>query len=149
MSRMEMAPVQSLTPIKDCLQEYSKLANSGFDCGVLAESLQKLNQAVEAVGNNPLTFNDYTLSEMDSSWRMQRLTDDVKFGLDPNPNVFFSPHNLARVARQLGDLGYKNSEVLPLWFDKIDVMLQQRGLDAHIEGAHVPFEQAMFGGLKN
>jgi hypothetical protein len=98
-ARMELSPVQSLTPIKACLFEYSRLSTNGFNCGVLAESLKRLNQAVTAVGNNPLTFSDYTLSEMDQSWRMDKLTEDLKFGLDVNPNVFFSPHNLAEVSR--------------------------------------------------
>jgi hypothetical protein len=53
-ARMELAPCQSLAPIKACLFEYSRLANQGWNCGVLAESLKKLNQAVAAVGVNPV-----------------------------------------------------------------------------------------------
>ena len=62
---MEMSPVQSMTPIKFCLQEYSKLSNSGFDCSVLATSLKLLNQVVAAGGNEPISMNDYTMSELD------------------------------------------------------------------------------------
>lgn len=147
-ARMELSPVQSLTPIKACLFEYSRLSTNGFNCGVLAESLKRLNQAVTAVGNNPLTFSDYTLSEMDQSWRMDKLTEDLKFGLDVNPNVFFSPHNLAEVSRQLGYLGYKNSEIIPKWFEKIDSMLTEKDTQQYIETAKVSFSQAMFGGQK-
>ena len=97
---MEVAPVNSLTPLKTVLTEYSKISTKGFDCHTLAESLKRLNQAVQATGNHRVSMNDYTtLSEMDQSWRMDKVTEDVKFGLDPNPNVFFSPYNLARVAR--------------------------------------------------
>lgn len=71
----------------------------------------------------PLTFSDYNMSEMDQSWRMDKVTEDLKFGLDPNPNVFFSPYNLAKVARELGTLGYKNTEMFPRWFDKIESMI--------------------------
>ena len=60
---------------------------------------------------------------MDNSWRMDKVTEDIRFGLDPNPNVFFSPYNLAGVSRELGELGYKNTELMPMWFDKIESML--------------------------
>lgn len=122
---MELAPVMSQKPIQTCLMEYSKLANKGFDCGVLAHSLKLLNQAVAAGGNDPLTFNDYTLSEMDTSWRMDKVTEDLRHGLSPNPNVFFSPYNLGRVSRELGELGYKNTGLMHLWFDKIDSMSRE------------------------
>jgi len=120
LAKMETNPVQSLTPIKSCLKDYSKIADKGWDCGVLAESLKYLNSAVAAVGNNPLHFNDYSLTEMDQSWRMDKLTEDIRFGLIPNPNVFFSPYNLAKVSRELGELGYKNTDLMPLWFDKLE-----------------------------
>jgi hypothetical protein len=32
---------------------------------------------------------------------------------------------MANTARNLGELGYKNTELLPLWFAKIDRMLQE------------------------
>ena len=79
---------------------------------------------------------------------MDKLTNDIKFGLDPNPNIFFSPYNLADVSRQLGDLGYKNTDLMPLWFDKLESMLKQHSEQSYIEGARVPFEQAMFGSQK-
>ena len=75
-----------------------------------------------ALGNHPVRTNDYTLSEMDQSWRLDKVTEDIKFGLNPNPNVFFSPYNLAKVARNLGEIGYKNNEVMPMWFNKIEAM---------------------------
>ena len=104
---MELAPVQSMKPLKTILSEYAKVSTSGFSCGVLAESLQRLNQATLALGNHPVKTNDYSLSEMDQSWRLDKVTEDIKFGLNPNPNVFFSPYNLARVARNLGEKAIK------------------------------------------
>ena len=121
---MELAPVQSMKPIKTILGEYAKVSTSGFSCEVLAESLQRLNQATLALGNHPVKTDDYTLSEMDQSWRLDKVTEDIKFGLDPNPNIFFSPYNMAKVARNLGEIGYKNTEVMPMWFDKIESMLR-------------------------
>jgi len=146
---MEMSAVNSTTPIKSFFEEYSKCTTKGFDCGVLAQSLKRLNTTIHAIGNKPLTYDDYTISEMDTSWRMQKLTDDLTFGLDPNPTRFFSPYNLAATSRELGELGYKNTELIPKWFDKLDSMLKDHSTTDMIDGAHVPFEQAMFGGLKN
>ena len=102
-----------------------------------------------ALGNHPVKNNDYTLSEMDQSWRLDKVTEDIKFGLNPNPNVFFSPYNLAKVARNLGEIGYKNNEVMPMWFNKIEAMLDKTSNQDYIDGAKVGFEQAQFGGLKN
>jgi len=116
---------------------------------VLAESLKRLNQTVAALGNDPLSFSDLSLSEMDQSWRLEKVTEDLRFGLDPKPNVFFSPHNLATVARELGTLGYKNTELMPLWFDKIEALLGAPSSEALIAGAAVSFDQARFGGQKN
>ena len=149
LANMEMAPVQSLTPIKACLQEYAKISTKGFSCEVLAQSLKRLNQAVAATGNCAMTMNDLTLTELDQSWRMDKVSEDIKFGLDPNPNIFFSPQNLAQVSRELGNLGYKNTDHFPLWFDKIDAMLANPQTEDYINGAKVGFDQAMFGGLKN
>ncbi len=91
LARMELAPVQSLTPIKACLQEYAKISTKGFNCEVLAESLKRLNQAIAATGQSAQAMNDLTITELDRSWRMDKVSEDIKFGLDPNPNVFFSP----------------------------------------------------------
>ena len=85
-------------------------------------------------------MNDLTLSEMDQNWRFDKVTEDVRFGLDPNPNVFFSPYNMAKVSRELGQLGYKNTELMPLWFDKIDAMLERPTTEDYIAGAGVSFD---------
>ena len=52
---------------------------------------------------------------------------------------------MARVSRELGTLGYKNNDILPLWFDKIDSMLKEHSRDEYIDGAKVDLEKAMFG----
>lgn len=145
---MELAPVQSSAPVKACLAEYAKISTSGFNCAVLAESLRLLNQTVAASGNMPITMNDLSLSEMDQSWRLDKVTQDLHFGLDPSPNVFFSPYNLAKVSRELGTLGYKNTELMPRFFDKLDAMLERPTTDDYVAGAQVGFEEAQFGGGK-
>ena len=40
---MDLAPVNSMQPLKNVLSEYSALTNRGFDCEVLAESLKRVN----------------------------------------------------------------------------------------------------------
>lgn len=99
----------------------------GFDCTLLAKSLSIVNDVVNARGNKPRLWSDYSIHEMDTSWRFEKVFQDIKFGLggangnDPY-SVFFSASNMANVSRQLGELGYKNTELLPLWFAKIDSM---------------------------
>jgi hypothetical protein len=43
-------------------------------------------------------YNDYTLPEMDISWRMDKVAEDIKFGLT-HDSSFFSPKNMARSSR--------------------------------------------------
>ena len=40
---MELAPVQSMKPLKTVLSEYAKVSTAGFSCEVLAESIERLN----------------------------------------------------------------------------------------------------------
>jgi len=79
---------------------------------------------------------------MDQSWRLDKVTQDLHYGLDPSPNVFFSPYNMAKVSRELGTMGYKNTEIVPRFFDKLDSMLERPSTDDYIEGAKVGFDQA-------
>ena len=39
LAAMELAPVQSMKPLKTVLSEYAKVSTAGFSCEVLAESL--------------------------------------------------------------------------------------------------------------
>jgi hypothetical protein len=48
---------------------------------------------------------------------MQKLVDDLKFGL--RADQFFAPQHLAQTSLGLGDIGYKNTELIPLVFDKL------------------------------
>ena len=128
---MKMALLMSMSPVKTCLSEYSKMTSRGFDCYLLANSLRMVNQAVIARGNKPKLHTDYATHEMDTSWRMEKVFQDIKFGLgglngnDPY-SVFFSSYNMADVSRQLGELGYKNTELIPMWFAKLDAMLEDK-----------------------
>ena len=99
----------------------------------------------------PVTLNDYDRFTIDRSWRMDKVAEDIKFGLTDNPNAFFSPYNMATVSRELGDLGYKNSEIIPLWFDKLDALMrrdEQTFEEVHA-AAQVSYDQAVFGSMAN
>jgi len=39
-------------------------------------------------------------------------------------------------------LGYKNTDLMPLWFNKLDAMLARPSTQDYIEGAQVSFDQA-------
>ena len=59
---------------------------------------------------------------------MEKVFQDLKFGLvglkeDDPYSVFFSSYSMADISRQLGELGYKNTDLLPFWFAKMDAML--------------------------
>lgn len=120
--RMQFSPLISQTPIKSVLSEYNKLTVRGFDCDVLANSLKYLSQTIQAKGNCPKVYADYSLPEMDISWRFDKVSSDVKFALQ-NDTQFFSATNMALSSRHLGDIGYKNTEMISIWFDKLDRML--------------------------
>lgn len=62
---MEMSPLNSQSPLKLCLSEYNKLTVRGFDCSVLAGSLERLSTVVAAKGNRPKVYGDYSMAEMD------------------------------------------------------------------------------------
>ena len=148
LQRMRAALFQSMTPLKICLSEYSKMTTRGFDCYLLAKSLRIVNETINARGTHPKLWSDYSIHEMDTSWRFDKVFQDVKFGLagpkgnDPNFSYFSAP-NMADVSRQLGELGYKNTELIPLWFAKIDAMIADENVLQEVS-----FEQAMYGGMK-
>lgn len=114
---MRLAPVYSLTPLKDILRHYNELSVRGFNSEVVNKSLENLLLAVRGRGNQPRVQSDYSLPELDQSWRMQKIIEDIEFGL--RPDQFFSANDLAETARTLGDLGYKNTDLLPKFFEKV------------------------------
>lgn len=112
------------TPVQQVLSEYNKLTGRGFNCEVLATTLQHLTKVIEARGNRPKVYADYTLSEMDQSWRMDKVASDINFALKQENNTFFSPHNMARASRHLGELGYKNTDLIENWLSSLPQILK-------------------------
>ncbi len=108
----------SQTPLKDILKYYNDLAHRGFNSETAAKTLSHLEKALRARGFKGRVQTDYSATELDQSWRMQKLVDDIKFGL--RADQFFAPQHLAQVAQGLADIGYKNTELLPLFFEKLE-----------------------------
>lgn len=50
---------------------------------------------------------------------MEKVAMDLKFGLT-SENAYFSSNNMGRISRNLGEIGYKNTELISLWFEKIE-----------------------------
>ena len=78
---MISATTYSMTPIKDILRCYNDLTNRGFSSKSLNMTLMYLSKALKGRGNLPRVMNDYTLTDLDNSWRMKKVVDDMKFGL--------------------------------------------------------------------
>jgi len=52
---------------------------------------------------------------------MSKVAEDLKYAL--TSDTFFSSNLIAKSSRLLGELGYKNTEIIPLWFKKIESVL--------------------------
>lgn len=122
--KMATAPLMTETPVKLILTEYNNLSSQGFDGRIISQTLEHLVQNVHGRGQKPRVFTDYSLPELDTSWRMSKVAEDLKYAL--TSDQFFSSHLMAKSARLLGELGYKNTEILPLWFQKIERVIEEQ-----------------------
>ena len=77
---------------------------------------------------------------------MQKLVDDLKFGL--RTDQFLSAHHFAKVNLKLGEIGYKNIELIPLIFNKLNDQLDERQLGIKFEETELNIQDAVFGGQK-
>ena len=118
------AIVYALTPLKEILKAYNELTQRGFNSEATVETLKNISAVLRARGYKGRVQGDYSTTELDHSWRMQKLIDDMKFGL--RPDQFYSAHHLAQTSLNLGDIGYKNTELIPMMFEKLNVMLDER-----------------------
>lgn len=83
------AILYSLHPLKDILKSYNELTQRGFNSEATVETLKNLSKVMRARGFKGRSMGDYTHQEMDQSWRLQKLVDDLKYGL--KPTQFFAP----------------------------------------------------------
>ena len=79
--------------MKDLLRAYNELTVRGFDSLLVAETLKNVSQALRARGYEARVMNDYGKYELKQSWRLQKVIDDIIFGL--RNDQFFSPVHMA------------------------------------------------------
>ena len=124
-NQMIMASTYSSTPLKEILKKYNELCTRGFDSYSMATTLEILAQACQSRGNKPRVMNDYSLNtgELDQSWRMQKVCDDLKFAMgsgtsysqttyNNNDAIELSADHMGRICNSLGEIGYKNTELI-------------------------------------
>lgn len=104
-------------PLKEILRNYNELTGRGFNSEASAATLGNIAGVLRARGFKGRVQGDYSAAELDQSWRMQKLVEDLKHGL--RADQFFSPAHLAQVSQGLAEIGYKNTELIPLVFDKL------------------------------
>jgi hypothetical protein len=123
--QQENAVVFALTPLKEILATYVELSNQrGFNQQAAIATLNNLGKAVRARGLKAHSQGDYTVNQMDQSWRMSKLIEDVKYAL--RKDQFFSAHNLAELSQTLGQIGYKNTELIPMIVQKLETLVDER-----------------------
>lgn len=111
---MEYCYVNHPRPLKKILHFYNKASYKGFEPSLVAKSLEQLNLAVAARGNVARPYEDYTLKEFDQSWRMEMLSGHLKEAIDND--LYFDHNQLGEVQKQLGQLGYKDQELISKTF---------------------------------
>lgn len=132
--------------MKEILKAYNELTQRGFNSEATVQTLKNVSAVLRARGFKGRVHTDYSTTELDHSWRMQKLIDDLKFGL--RSDQFFSATHLALSSLKLGDIGYKNTELIPMIFDKLNVMLDERQLGIKNEQHELSFNDAVYGGAK-
>lgn len=70
--------------MKDILKTYNEMTTRGFSSELVAETLKNVKDALRARGYRARVMGDYSHSELEQSWRMQKLIDDIIFGLKPD-----------------------------------------------------------------
>jgi len=74
--------MNELTPIKNVLFHYNKESHHrGFDSQLVSMTLEFILKNLQARGNTPRPYNDYSTRDLDISWRMQTLASHLKEAL--------------------------------------------------------------------
>jgi hypothetical protein len=96
-------------------------SGNGFDCDTVAKSMVHLKNALDGRGALPRGLHsDYqTLSELDQSWRFTKVADDLTWALTTPTSAYFRGTNMASVSRSLGNMGYKNTDLVSVWCDRL------------------------------
>jgi hypothetical protein len=105
--KMETSAFYHRTPLKEILRIYNEATARGFDGKLLARSLKALEDAHKMRGAAPNVMQDYGDRELDGSWRMQKVADDLLWAL--KPENYISPTHLGQTLNSMGEIGYKNT----------------------------------------
>jgi len=95
---------------------YNSSSESRFDSKMIAITAEKLSEALRIRGPHELT--DYGPKELDSSWRMQKLADDLIWALQPERNEAEYYHT-GLTFQSLGEMGYKNTKLIDTALEKL------------------------------
>ena len=143
---MQNSVLQSPTPIRDCLSGYNRLSRKKYSPDSILESLNLLNKTIKAKG--PLdVYADYSVTEMDISWRMAKMADDIIFACQEEQ--YFSPWHMQQSARIMGEIGYKNNDMIAAQIQKVEFMLAERETDQLRKPLDRTWEQTVYGGMEN
>jgi len=62
--------VNGRNPLKDILYYYNKASVKGFNASLVSTTLKQLSLSLQARGNTPRVFDDYSIRDFDKSWKM-------------------------------------------------------------------------------
>ena len=145
--KMQSAFMTSQKPLKDSLFYYNKAAVKGFDSSLVSNTLEQIKLILRARGNQPRPYDDYTTRELDISWRMQLLASHIKTAL--SDKLYFNHYFMGQASRQLGEIGYKDNEVIQKYFDKLHLMLDAREREGLKVKEPLDFQHAVYGSFLN
>ena len=76
---------------------------------------------MRARGNIERPYEDYSTKDLDQSWRMQMLASHIKVGLEKDTD--FNHYYLGQISRLIGEIEFKDAELIQKYFDKLNYML--------------------------
>ena len=145
--KMQSAFVNSQKPLKDLLFYYNKASVRGFDSSLVSKTLHQINLTLKARGNLPRAYDDYTTREFDQSWRMQTLASHIKQAL--SDEMYFNHYFLGSASRQLGEISFKDTEIIQKSFSKLHSMLDERDDGGIKPKKPLNFEEVVYGNFQN
>mmetsp|Transcript_31265 Transcript_31265/g.47848 ORF Transcript_31265/g.47848 Transcript_31265/m.47848 type:complete len:320 (+) Transcript_31265:247-1206(+) len=147
MFRMQSAFMTSSSPLKEILYHYNQASEKGFNASLLATTLDQIKMALRGKGTFGRAYDDYTLRELDISWRMQVLGGHIKTAL--SDKLYFNHYFLGQASRQLGDIGYKDVEIIQKGIEKLELMLKERENGKKFFRDPLTFHEAVYGTYLN
>jgi hypothetical protein len=133
--------------LKDILFHYNKASHRGFDPALVSNTLEQLKLAFRARGNKPRVYDDYSDRELDISWRMHLISDHIQVGLADEQ--YFNHFFMANTAKQLGEIGFKDTKLIQKYFDKLNQMLTEREQNLPKSKQPLNIENVVYGGYKS